>query len=100
MAQISTDMFFYNKVEKCFSQELSTLSGGRQNKEVFHRLYADACDDGLQLISHKTANVCTFYINRTHRQSGDITHWELLATPESVRKLPHMDKVKIIIWNT
>lgn len=100
MAQISTDMFFYDKQERCFSQEMSTLSGGKENRPVLERLYPDSCDEGIQLISHKTLQTITFYVDRTHiNRDNEITHWELFVTPECLRKLPHLKGVKVIIWN-
>lgn len=100
MVQLSTEMFSYDKQAKRFSQELSTLAGGKENRPVFGRIYPDSCDEGFRLISHKTAQEVVCYVDRVHmNREHEITHWELRVTPESLRKQPQLNDIKVIIWN-
>ena len=100
MARISTRMFFYDKQDRCFSQDMSTLTDGPKNRPVLDRICPDAYDEGLHLVSEKTGETCVFYVDRMHvNRDNEITHWELFVTPESLRKFPHMKGVKVIIWN-
>lgn len=97
---ISTAMFHYDKQDRCFSQEMSTLQCGPKNRPVLERIYPDACDEGIRLISERSGQECVFYVDRTHvNRDNEITHWELFVTPECLRKMPHMKGVKVIIWN-
>lgn len=54
--------------DKTLSADISDLSGGGA-KQVFGRIYADACDEGLTLVSHKTGQEVRMAVSRTVRDN-------------------------------
>jgi hypothetical protein len=77
--------------------ELSDLSAVHENP--FHRVYPDACDEGLTIIG-KTGQEVTYAINRRQvDREGDLQFIELIPTRESIRKVPASRATKIILFN-
>ena len=69
---VSTRQFHYEAARTRFVGDISSTHG-------FGRVYNDACDEGLTLVSARTGREVTFVVNREHRNAdGDITHWELI----------------------
>lgn len=96
--QVSTSVFTYNKQHRSFVTEASNFS--RAGQEIFHRIYPDACDEGITLISHVTGLHADFYVHETGTDDeGDVTHWTLHPTPETVRKTPRLRGVYVRIFN-
>jgi hypothetical protein len=92
---VNTRQFHYNKSRKTFTAEMSELGD-----QPFIRVYNDACDQGLLLESQNSGQVATFYLYRTHYNSdNDIEYWELKPTRESIKSLPRLKDVKMIIFN-
>ena len=55
---------------------------------VLGRVYDDACDEGLTLVSHKTGREVVFAMYLTHRdRDGDVTRWDLRAVTPGQRGL-------------
>lgn len=80
--------------------EASTL--GLRPGHVWERLYDDACDVGLALRSHKTGEVSTWYLCEGETKvdsEGDVQHWILKPTAESVRKHRGLDGYTLKIYN-
>jgi hypothetical protein len=95
--RICTDRFGYKN--KVFSEEMSTLSGGTRTFS-WTRLYSDACDVGVVLVSQKTSKEVRYYLHDTHKDNdNDVQYWELLPCTEDVRKNPGVKNTKIMIWN-
>jgi hypothetical protein len=36
-----------------------------------HQIYDDACDEGFEVVNHKTGKSCTFYLVREMRPDGE-----------------------------
>jgi hypothetical protein len=65
----------------------------------FDRIYNDACDVGLILVSDKTGDAATFYLHDVVKEDGDVIYWFLLPTSETIREFPRLKTSKIKIWN-
>lgn len=65
----------------------------------FQPLYDDACDVGIALRSHRTGAVTRWHLAEEHVRDGDITHWTLRPTTESVRQQPQIQHYKLTIYN-
>lgn len=96
--RFSTNMFIYDKKNRSFLQELSSLDI-RPNQRLFHRIYQDACDEGITLISSRTGHEVDYYIDKIDTDEGDIWGWHLLPTPESIRKVPQAKGTSILLIN-
>ena len=95
---ISTDRFLYSKETKTFVASISDLG----TTYVFDRIYSDAADEGLTLVSEKSGIEATYYLDHTNF-SNDADHelesWELKPTTETVRKHPQLCDTTILIFN-
>lgn len=96
--KFSTDMFHWTPEDGLFSQELSSLNV-TPNQNAFHRLYNDACDEGITLVSHITDEEATYYIDKVDSSFGDVQGWHLLPTPETIRQFPRLKNTKVLIIN-
>lgn len=67
---------------------------------MFDRIYDDACDIGLSIVSHKTGAVSTFYVDKEERNDGDIMAWHLKPTEGTVRRHPLLKDTTVIVFNT
>lgn len=91
--------FKYIKKTKTFTANMSVLSldGAR---EILHRVYDDACDDGLVLISDVTGKSVTYVVVDTMTSRlASFSGWVLEPTQESVRKVPSCKGTQVIIFN-
>jgi hypothetical protein len=65
----------------------------------FRRIYPDAIDLGLTILS-PTGQEVDFYISREDKDNeGELRYYELEPTPESLRKVPYAQNVKVILFN-
>ena len=99
---LSTD-FTYDPTTKTFSAEASDFVE-RLSRGPFDRLYDDACDEGFTIHSATTHYEVTFYVDAVHRdRDGDITHWTMKPTTESIRRLesycPHVATLRVVLFN-
>lgn len=70
---VSTDRFTYMPAERMFVCEASALA-----RSPFGRVYADACDVGLTLVSHVTgARVVCTVVGEKYDREGDLQWWDL-----------------------
>ena len=93
---ITTSLFLYNKPNRSFLADASDLGNG----PLFHRIYPDACDVGITLISHQTGKEVTYYLEKEGRnRDNEVTHWILKPTPESIRKVPACRHTYVTIFN-
>lgn len=96
MKAYSTGLFNYTKETKTFSAFASDL--GRSF--CFDPIYKDAADIGIKLVSAKTLEEGTYYLNYIEfDDEGDVVSWELLPTPETVRKHPQLKDTSVLLWN-
>lgn len=93
-------------VKTTLACELSTLEGNSKRPasglmttpNVFHRIYPDACDEGITIVgkSHEV----DFVMSRVDRdEEGDLRFYELVPTRESLRKVPEAAGTKVILFN-
>lgn len=93
MAYIRTELLSYNKDSKTFIGEASDFP----NVKDFHRIYPDACDVGVTLVSHKTGKEADFVLNE--QPADDEGKWEFEISHVSAKKHPGLKGAKLIIIN-
>lgn len=72
-----------------YSGEISSTHG-------FGRVYADACDEGLTLVSNKTGRSVVFAVQHVERDAeGDTLYWVLIPASREDRGLD----VTVILFN-
>lgn len=91
---INSDRFSYNPQTQTFACEESDLHGIR----YCGRIYDDAADEGMWLVSHKTGKKKPFALFHTHVREGEITHWEYHEIDPKTG-LTVFNGVKIAIFN-
>lgn len=75
-SRVSTDAFTFIPERNVFVAEASDLP-------PFERVFDDACDEGLTLVSAKTGREIVFAVHReVSNGEGELLYWELrAATP-------------------
>lgn len=96
MAPYSTKVFHYDAANKLFSAYASDISHAMP---LFHRVWADACDEGLILISERTGLGSNWVVTSVDEDEGDVAGWNLVPTDESVRKNAGLKGVRMLIIN-
>lgn len=95
---LSSRLFTYNEKTKTFVGESSELSG-----QYLSRLYDDACDVGLCIVSHTTGKQVTYYMDKEYTKGTvwdeEITHWTYLPTSESLRQVPDCKGTSVTVFN-
>lgn len=86
--RISSSYFHYNKEDKTFSQEASSLPSN-----------FNPTDGKIALVGQISGKSVDFELKETKLQEGDITCWVFKATLASIQKEPKAAAVTIIIWN-
>lgn len=76
-APISMRQFSYDPSTRTFTGEISSTHG-------FGRVYDDACDEGLTLVSAKTGREVVFVVERTEYRDGEIVSWTLKPADSAV----------------
>lgn len=83
-APVSTRQFAYDDATRTFSADMSDTHG-------LGRVYDDACDDGLTLVSSRTCSERVFIVQSVERDAeGDVTRWLLSSVEGGYR---------MILWN-
>lgn len=78
-APVSTRQLTYNAATSTFIGEISDTHG-------FGRVYADACDEGLTLVSSRTGAELVFVVVDEQRDAeGDLQLWKLEAVGRPFR---------------
>ncbi len=96
MYRINTNVLSWNQRDKTLVGELSSCG----NNFRLSRIYQDACDVGIQLQSHRTGEVATFYLaEEKHDNENDLLYMSFHPTPEEIKKNPRMRDVKVILFN-
>lgn len=73
--RVSTDRFTFVASQSLFVSEASDLP-------PLGRVYDDACDEGLTLVSAKTGREIVFAVNHVERdREGDVLYWDLKPVP-------------------
>lgn len=96
---VSTKKFNYNVKDKQFVAELSDLEDS--NKELaWERVYTDACDLGLTIVSENTGKYVTFVINESkYDDEGDLLYYVLGPTAKSMKEVPECKGLSMILFN-
>ena len=90
--KVSTAGFLYNKELNQFTVDISDLG----HRFKFERIYSDACDIGLILVSEKTRNQVAFSLEEeVESGEGDTAYWKLSSN--SLK--PILRDMTIIIFN-
>lgn len=95
----STRLFTYDTSRGWFIAEASTLAANTNDQPLFGQVYSDACDEGIQLVSHATGHETLWHVHETKRQDGEIQAWILKPTPETLRKTPSLRNIEVHILN-
>ena len=70
-APVGTGQFHYDAHTRTFTAEASDTNG-------LGRVWDDAADEGLTLVSSRTGRERVFVVTDEHRDAdGDVTHWTL-----------------------
>lgn len=91
---VSTKQFTFSGKDKTFITEISTIG----DKQLV-RIYPDACDEGVVLVSERTGEESKWVVNGVDQHDGDIGAWNLIPTAETLRKLPQLKGYKMVIFN-
>jgi len=92
---VSIKQFSYDAQKRELVAECSDLGHG-----AFHRVYPDACDEGVTMVNPDNGNEVTFYVAHTECDAeGDLLYYSLVPTPESVRKVPTCKGLRMTIFN-
>lgn len=95
--RFSSNRFTWNG--RTISTEASDLQPFNAGS-MFAPIYDDACDVGFQIVSEKSSQVTTFYLNHVQRDAeGDIQMWVLRPIPETERAMPQLKGAVINIFN-
>lgn len=95
----NTKQFNYDPATRTFMADMSTLDEGGK-KQVFGRVYSDACDCGMYLVSHRTGEKVPFVLDERENDDGERRVWTLKVEPDFARQNPHCSGLKITIFNT
>lgn len=92
---LHTNQFSYQPHTRTFISDVSDLG-----PQVFERIYDDACDVGVQLVSAKTGKVIPFLMNDEVRDfDNDILRWNFVVEPTYARRNPSIADLKVVIFN-
>lgn len=84
----SSRQFNWNGETDTYSAEMSELGG-------FGRVYEDACDEGLTIVSALTGTEVVFAVDHTETRDGEVVAWHLVpVTPVGTGRT-----VKVVVWN-
>ena len=90
--------FGYNKAKNMYVADASELTEGGK-RPLFGRVYDDACDEGFAMIS-ETGREAKFAVdNEVRHADNDVTHWVLVPTADTIRKLPMLRGATVTIFN-
>jgi len=92
ISTISTDRFSYEN--GIFTAEASDL---RDEAYRLHRLYDDACDEGIALKNPRTGGIVRFYLEEVVDRADELMAWIFRPIFEDKRRFPQI--VKLIVYN-
>lgn len=98
MTRLSTSQFTWSAEDRTFAAFLSDLPDLE-----FSRIYPDACDVGLELMSSETGKIAKYVCNECgqvgRNSEGEVQFVELLPAPETVRSIPTLQGTRIMLFN-
>jgi len=90
------ELFTWHGDTKTFVAEASSL-GARAGTSPFGRVYADACDEGLTLVSRYSGRQdIVFVVSHTEVSDGDLLWWDLVPAD---RGIAHRVNFKLRVFN-
>lgn len=92
----SSDLFNFSKRINLLAADISTLAHNAGNAHVFSPIEAG---HGLQIKSQATNEIATFTVDYVDTTEGEIQGWNLRPTQSTIRRLPHLSAVKLLIVN-
>lgn len=94
--KVNSSQFTVDQSTKTLVADISDLGPDFR----FERIYPDACDEGLTLVSATSGNEATFYLcGPTRDRDGDVKYWTLRPTNETCRKYPILAGSIIRLYN-
>lgn len=88
-------MFSFDKRRKLIVVELSTLG-----PNPFGRVWMDAADEGMTIVSERTGQLATFAVEKVQRDSeNEIEVYILYPTPATVRMMPELRNWRLHVLN-
>lgn len=82
----STRSITFDRENNLLVGEISSLGVG----VTFERVWNDACDEGLTLISHRTGTEVVYAVEDVKSCEGDILYWTLIPANYRERFLPEL----------
>ena len=97
---ISTKSFSVNGKAKRMVTEASNCGYGPSGPDMF-RIYGDACDVGIRVVSHKTRCETMWYLETEVRNEfeNETILWRFRPTIETVRAYPNLAGWVLEIYN-
>lgn len=91
----ASSLFTADATTKTFTVDISDLP-----RPAFHRIYDDAADLGMTLVSAKTSKEAVFVIDREfHDVAGELQGWILVPTPAMLARYRLLRGWTIIVYN-
>lgn len=94
-------LFGFSKMLGLLATEVSVLSreATARQQHVWSKL-PDTSEQGIVIASDQTGAEAAFVVIDVDVREGEIQGWRLQPTPETVRKLPQLADVKMLVVNT
>lgn len=80
--------------------EASDLAPAHRPDLLFGPVYDDACDKGFAIVGTRSGREAVFAIDHTDQNAeGEVREWELIPTRKTLRTLPHLVGLRVIVYN-
>lgn len=93
----SSKLFGYSAQLKLFATDVSVLERVGQ---VWDRIFPDSADQGFEVVSDKTGETATWFVERVDVREGEVQGWNLKPTLATVAKLPQLRGARMLVVNT
>jgi hypothetical protein len=95
MATILSSKFDYNRDTMQLIADVSDLG-----VDPFERVYGDACDVGIRIVSVRTGRSVMFVVHQEVRDAeGDILYWILKAVRDPRQQEPVLQLLTVKVFN-
>lgn len=93
MSNYNSSQFTFNRESFMLVSEASDL------KLEFKRIYDDACDEGITIVSHRTGQPVDFVVSHIEWHEGDLQFWDLIPVLKGRIQNPLLKKLRVRIYN-